>query len=102
MRHEKEMASIAANSQQAAMPPSQNGVTSIIIGPKFANLDMRTLKEYQKAFDLDVPQNISKTDLVDAINRHFAKSPKLREIEVVATFLQRLKQDKELESSDVQ
>jgi len=56
---------------------------------------MGSLKKYQVHFGLineSTPPNISKTDLVDAVTKHFARHPKFKEAEVIAEFLHKIRQ----------
>lgn len=52
---------------------------------------MTSLKKYQGLFDLNVKKSVSKTELVKAVKKHFARHPKFREGDVIAEFLHKVR-----------
>jgi len=53
----------------------------------FVKLEMRSLSKYRKHFKLNVRPEASKTELIQSVRKHFAHHPRLRDQDVISSFL---------------
>jgi hypothetical protein len=84
----------AGGGSPASAVVNQGGMVVAPVIPKFAKLEMASLKKYQVHFGLvneQTPPNISKSELVDAVTKHFARHPKFKEAEIIAEFLHKVR-----------
>ena len=70
--------------------------------PETLNTQQQTsLKKYRDFYELDVPVNATKADLVAAVKKHFSHSLHVRDEEVISGFLYANEEAKKRELRDV-
>jgi len=57
----------------------------------FNKLDVATLKRYKRSYKLRLRHNSTKTELVNAVSKHFASLP-VNENEIIEAFLETINQ----------